>query len=261
MTPINIQLVLALLIAAFIGAVAGYLGTLMLTKRMALVGGPLGHLTLPGIALALVYGFDVFIGALAFVLLGILLIWFFEKKTKLPMEALTAIVFPSSVSVAFLLLPEKETTQALIGDISLITPFAVISTIVLSLAVFWIIKKIYKRMVFVGISEDLAQVEGINIQKYNLIYLLSIALVVAVAVRVVGGLMTAAIMAIPASSSRNISRNLSQYAYGGLIAGVLASVFGVLVFKFIGIPVGPAIIIVSVIFFLVSVVIKGIRKA
>lgn len=261
MIPIDTQFILALIIASFVGAVAGFLGTLMLAKRMTLVGGPLGHLTLPGIALALLYGFDIFLGALIFVLIGVLFIWYFEKKTKLPMEALTAIIFPFSMAVAFLLLPEEETIQALIGDISQITPFAVITTVSLSIIIFLVIKKIYKKMVFVGISEDLAKVEGIDIQKYNLIYLFCIALVVAISVRVVGGLMTVAIMAIPASTSRNLSKNLFQYAYGGMVFGVLSSILGVFVFKFANIPAGPAIIIVSTIFFLISFVLRSFRNA
>ena len=261
MIPIDSQFILALIVAGSVGAVAGYLGTLMLTKRMTLVGGPLGHLTLPGIALALLYGFDVFLGALLFVFIGILFIWYFGKKTKLPMETLTAIIFPFSMATAFLFLPEEEMTQALIGDISQITPFAVITTIIISLTTFIVIKKIYNKMVLVGISEDLAKVEGIDIQKYNLIYLIGIALVVAISVRVVGGLMTVAIMAIPASTSRNLSNNLSQYANGGLFFGVLASVLGILVFRFANIPAGPAIIIVSVIFFLISFILRSIRNA
>ena len=56
------QLILSLTAGIFIGGAAGYLGSLMLSKRMALVAGPLGHLTLPGIALALLYGFDVSFG-------------------------------------------------------------------------------------------------------------------------------------------------------------------------------------------------------
>ena len=77
--------------AVCIAGAAAYLGTLMLSRRMALVAGPLGHLTLPGIALALIYGFDITLGAFPFVVLGIILIWLFEIRTKLPMEALTAV--------------------------------------------------------------------------------------------------------------------------------------------------------------------------
>ena len=102
---INEKILLAVMMTISIGTVAGYLGTLMLSKRMSLVGGPLGHLTLPGITLALIYGFDVSIGAFAMLVLAIILIWLFEKRTKLPLETLTAVVFTSSVAIAFLFLP------------------------------------------------------------------------------------------------------------------------------------------------------------
>ena len=90
--------------SAVIGGVAGYLGSLMLSKRMALVGGPLGHLSLPGIALALSYSFDVSIGAFLFIVLGIMFIWLIEMRTQLPMEAITATVFASGVAISFLFL-------------------------------------------------------------------------------------------------------------------------------------------------------------
>ena len=75
------EFVLALIMGASLGGAAGYLGTLMLSQRMALVAGPLGHLTLPGIALAMILGFDVSLGAFPFVILGIVFIWLFEMRT------------------------------------------------------------------------------------------------------------------------------------------------------------------------------------
>ena len=253
---IKIEIILALIMGTFIGAVAGYLGSLMVTKRMALMGGALGHLTLPGITLALLYGFDVSLGALAFLIIGIILIWLFEIRTKLPMEALTAVVFASSVAVAFLFLPEEKTVQALIGDISQISLSTTIITIVLSLIVLFVTKKIFSDMILISISEDLAKVQKINVKKYNLIYLACIAITVALGVRIVGGLLTAALVAIPACTSRNLSKNLFQYSYGGLILGALACALGIIGFKFTGINAGPLIIIASAVFFLISLILK-----
>jgi len=250
------QFILALIIGASIGAAAGYIGSLMVTKRMALTAGSLGHLTIPGVALALVYGFDVSLGALLFLAIGIALIWLFEQRTKLPLEALTGVVFASSLAVAFLFLPEEKTTKALIGDISQISFAAVIITIVLSLTIFLITKKIFSKMILISISEDLAQVEGINIKKYNFIYLACIALTVALGVRIVGGLLTAALVAIPACTSRNLSRNLFQYSYGGMIVGSLSCILGIIGFKLMGISAGPLIIITSTLFFLISLIFK-----
>ena len=65
------QFLFSLISGIFIGRAAGYLGSLMLTKRMALVGDALGHVALPGMGLALLFGLDVSFGAFLFLLLGI----------------------------------------------------------------------------------------------------------------------------------------------------------------------------------------------
>ena len=253
---IDIQFILALIMGAFIGGAAGYIGTLMLSKKMALVAGPLGHLTLPGIALAFIYGFDVSLGAFPFVILGIILIWLFEIRTKLPMEALTAVVFASGVAITFLFLPEEKTVPALIGDISQVSLIATIISVVLALIVFFTTKRIFSKMILTSVSKDLAKVQGIDIKKYNLIYLTCIALIVALGVRVVGGLMTAALVAIPACTSRNLSKNLLQYSYGGMILGSLSCILGIVGFKLTGIPAGLLIIMTSALFFLISLIFK-----
>jgi len=252
------QFLLSLITGIFIGGMAGYLGTLMLSKKMALVAGPLGHLTLPGIALALLYGFDVSLGAFPFVILGIILIWLFEMRTKLPMEALTAVVFASGVAISFLFLPIEQAETALIGDITKVGFWDTILVSFLCILLFLIIKKIYSKMTLINISEDLAKSEGIEIKKYNLLYLGAIAIIVALGAKVVGGLLTAALVAIPAVTSRNLSKNLFQFSVFGLLFGAISCFLGIIIFKIIGLPAGSLIIIVSTFFFLISLIFKKI---
>lgn len=255
---------MVLIMGAFIGGASGYIGSLMVTKRMALTGGALGHLTLPGIALGVIYGFDVSIGAFVFLAFGITLIWVFKTESELPMEAITAVVFASSVSIAFLFLPEQEAVPALIGDASRITLVPTVVTVGLSLVILVLTKKIYPKMVLSSLSEDVAISEGYDVRKYDFIYLFGIALTVALGVRVVGSLLTAALVAIPASASRNLSNNHFQYSYGALAIGILSSVVGILVYEFVGAPFGlveigspgPYIIITSSIFFVISLFTK-----
>ena len=225
---------------------------------MALVAGPLGHLTLPGIALALLYGFDVSLGAFPFVILGIILIWLFEIRTKLSAEALTAIVFTSGVAIAFLFLPIGQAETALVGDISKIGFLDTLVICITCLFIFLLIKRIYFKITLINISEDLAKSEKINVKKYNLFYLFSIAIIVALGVKVVGGLLTAALVAIPAVTARNLSKNLFQFSLGGTFLGILSAFLGILLFRITGFPAGPLIIIVSTIFFLVSLIFKKI---
>jgi ABC-type Mn2+/Zn2+ transport system permease subunit len=250
------QFLLSLIVGICVGGAAGFLGSLMLGRRMALVAGPLGHLTLPGIALALMYGFDVSLGAFPFVILGIVLIWLFEIRTKLPMEALTAVVFASGVAIAFLLLPIKQAETALVGDITKVSFAEATVSVILILLLFFVVKKVYSRIVLINISEELAKSEKVDIRKYNLIYLGSIAIIVALGVKMVGGLLTAALVAIPASSARNLSRNLAQYSLGAMIIGIISSSLGILLYKITGFPAGPLIILASTFIFLISMVFK-----
>ena len=250
------QFLLSLIVGISVGGGAGYLGSLMLSKRMALVAGPLGHLTLPGIALALMYGFDVSLGAFPFVILGIILIWLFEIRTKLPMEALTAIVFASGVAITFLFLPMQQAETALVGDISRVRLAEAIISVLVAILLFLVVRKIYPKIVLINVSEELAQSEKLNIKKYNLIYLGCIAIIVALGVKMVGGLLTAALVAIPASAARNVSRNLAQYAFGAMVIGIISSFLGIFLFKLTGFPAGPLIILASTFIFLISLIFK-----
>lgn len=250
------QLLAVIAMGACIGGISGYIGSLMVTKRMALMAGALGHLTLPGVSLALVYGFDVSIGALIFLTIGILIIWMLEHQTNLPFEALTAVVFASSLAIAFLFLPEKEAYTALIGNISNIPIEAIAISITVSLIMFLIIQSLMPKLILSNISTDLATIEGYNVSKLTLIYLACIAIIVAMGVRIVGGLMTAALVSIPACASSNISNNLLTYAIASLTIGAIACISGIIISITTGIAAGPLIIISSSIIFIISLIFK-----
>jgi len=131
-----------------------------------------------------------------------------------------------------------------------------VAVIILSLIVFFVTKKIFRKMILINISPEVAQSQGISIGKYNFIYLCCVALAVGLGVRVVGGLMTAALVAIPACASRNLSNNFFQYSYGALLIGLISALFGITLFKLTGLPAGPMIIISSSFFFVFSLALK-----
>ncbi|MEJ2031530.1 MAG: metal ABC transporter permease [Deltaproteobacteria bacterium] len=247
------QLVLSLISGAFIAGSAAYLGTLMLSRKMAVVAGPLGHLALPGAALALVYGFSIALGAFPLVVVGILLIWLLEIRTKLQMEALTAIVFATGVGIAFLFLPIDKAEAALIGDITRVGVHETIAAVILSVAVFIVVNRCYSEIMLLSIHEDLAKTEGVNVKLYNFIYLLAIAIIVALGVDLVGGLMTAALVAIPAAAARNVGRTLTQYRFASAAIGVISAIIGILASAFTAFPAGSLVILTSAAIFTITI--------
>jgi ABC-type Mn2+/Zn2+ transport system permease subunit len=250
------QLILTLISAIFISGIAAYLGTLMLSKKMSVVAGPLAHLAFPGVALALIFGFNISLGVFPFVIIGAILIWLLEKKTKLPMENLAAIIFAAGVGIALLFLPLDKAEAALVGNITEITFIETVVIVILSLLVFYTIKKLYQKMMLINVHEDLAIIEGVNIQLYNLLYLLSIAIIVSLGVYLVGGLITAALMAIPAASAKNISKCLKSYKSWAIIFGIISAIVGIFIAHFTNLPSGPMVIVVSVVLFLISIIFR-----
>lgn len=228
----------------------------MLTKRMALVGDALGHVALPGMGLALILGLDISLGAFVFLLLGIFLIWLFEIRTSLPTEALVGIVFVASLAGGFLIVPEPELLEALFGDISRVSQEMAFISIIFSVLIFLAVKRIYPKIILAGISSDLAKSEGVKIKRQNLIYLLAIAALVALGVKIVGSLLVGALVIVPAAAARNMSRNLREYYLESAAFGALSSLFGIMLSKFLGFPAGPLIILASTLFFLISLAFK-----
>jgi len=249
----EIQLIYSLVAGISIGGVAGYLGSLMLQKRMSLAAGPLSHLAFPGVALALVYGFDVSLGAFPFIILGAFFIWILQSKTKVPVDTITAIVFASGLGVSFLFLPIEEAEEALVGNIAQIGFSGVLITFLLSFIVFLVIRSILRQMMIIGVSEDLAHVEGINIKKYNLIFIVSLAVIVALGVKLVGALLTVALVSVPAATAKNISWSLRSFTYFSFLFGVLAPMFGIFFASQLNMPAGILTVIISTVFFLISI--------
>jgi len=259
----NTNYFISLITAIFIGGAAGYVGSLMATKKMSLVGDVLSHIALPGIGLGLLYGVNVSLGALASLILGIMLIWVLSLRTELSMESLVGVVFVLSLAVGFLITPKEELLDALFGNISAVALSDAIAAVFISVVVFIAAKMIYSKMMLAYVSEDLALASGVKINKYNLIYLFLIAAVVAFGIKVGGTLLTSAMIIVPAAVARNVSRNMRQYSLLSIIIGVASAIAGFAVFPFLAerfglsvVAIGPVIILASIVFFAVSLLFK-----
>ncbi|PIR62994.1 MAG: ABC transporter [Candidatus Pacebacteria bacterium CG10_big_fil_rev_8_21_14_0_10_42_12] len=250
----NTQILLSLLSGIMIGGIAAYLGTLMLSKKMSVVAGPLAHLAFPGVAIAILFGFDLALGVFPFVLFGAVMIWLLEKKTKLPMENLTALVFAVGVGTSLIFLPIGEAEEALVGNIMQISLIETLFIMVLSAVTFFVVQKLYSGLMLININENLMRVERKSIDAYNLGYLVAIAVVVSLGVYLVGGLITAALIAIPAGAAKNVSKNLKEYKLWAVAFGVIGTISGIFLSLIFSLPAGPMVIVSGAFIFMISLI-------
>lgn len=250
----------SLIASCFVSAAAAYLGSLMITRRMALVGDALGHVALPGMGLAFMLGMDVGIGAFAFLLAAVVVIWYLGEITELSTETLVGVLFVGSLSLGFMLVPEQHMLESLIGDLSTISQMSAWIAGIISVLVFLVTSRIASGMFLISISADLAAVHGINTRRYAFVFLLLIAIVVALGVKVTGSLLVGALLIVPPATARMLARDLRSYASLSVLAGVLSSLVGMLLSAYAGLPVGPTIILSSVVMFVASFGARWMRR-
>ena len=164
----TITLTLGLIVGVFVGSTAGYLGSIMVSRHMALVGDALSHVALPGLALGILFNFNPFIGAFAFLAATVIVTWYLQKSTTLSVEAIIGVIFVLALSIGILITPKVDLLEALFGDVSKITLMDTVITILVSLFVIFVIKKIYEKLIISMISKELAVANRIKVERINL---------------------------------------------------------------------------------------------
>jgi zinc transport system permease protein len=246
-----------LLIGIFVGLSAGYLGSLMVLEKMALVGDALSHVALPGLAIGIIFNFDPLIGAFAFLFASAIIIWHLQRVTKISFEALVGAMFTFALAIGIILINDLEALEeALFGDITQVTLVHAVAAIAISTVAILLTKVIYRKLVLAMISEDLAVSKGINVARTNLLYLFLVSLVVAMGIQIVGTLLVGFLVIVPAIAAKNLSSNMHRYSLYSALFGLIAAVSGVLLASYFGLQPGPVVVFSGVTIFAISVVIN-----
>ena len=254
--------IFSLFLSIFVGVSAGYLGSLMVLEKMALVGDALSHVALPGLAIGVAFHFNPFIGAFVFLFISAALIWHLQRVTKISFEALVGAMFTLALAIGIILFPDLDALEAaLFGDISQVTMVdALVASLVCVLAIV-LTRTIYNRLMLAMISEDLAISKGINVARTNLLYLFLVSVVVAIGIQIVGTLLVGFLVIVPAIAAKNLSSDMHRYSLLSAVFGVVAAFSGVLLWGASSFPFpGPMVVFVGIIIFVITVVINWRMK-
>jgi len=262
----------SLVVGIFVGLSAGYLGSLMVLEKMALVGDALSHVALPGLALGILFNFDPFLGAFAFLFGSAVIIWHVGRVTRLSFETIVGAVFTLALAVGIIIIPEADLLEALFGDITTVTMLDTIVAVLIAVIAVYLTRLIYDKIVLGMISEELAISKGINVAATNLLYLLLVTLVVAIGIKITGTLLVGFLVVVPAAAAKNLSSNLFRYSVLSAVFGAISSSSGVLLqgllSGYLSLPAervnhlaGPLIVLVGVAIFLATILLRARAKA
>lgn len=257
-TPMLETLIFSLVVAVAVGVSAGYLGSIMVLEKMALVGDALSHVALPGLALGVLFGFNPLVGGFVFLFISAVLIWHLGRVTKLSFETLVGATFTLALAIGILLFGDNldALEEALFGDITTVGLTEATVAILISVVVIFLTKLIYRKIVLGLISEELATSKGISVARINLLYLLLVSLTVAIGIQITGTLLVGFLVVTPAAAAKIISTNLSRYFTLSALFGLISAVSGILMSSYFNTVPGPLVVISGIAIFVVTIIIR-----
>ena len=223
---------------------------------MSLVGDVISHVALPGIAVALIFEVNPFFGAFAALFLAVIGIWLLERRTEIPSETLVGIFFALSLALGILITPEPELLEALFGDITKIGVSDAIITAVLTMIIFFTMFRIYRGLTLSVVSKELAQSTGINVSKTSFLFLLMVATVVALGLKVTGVFLMGALVIVPAAAAKNVSVGLTSFTRLAALFGGISALGGILFAGYFNLHPGPIVVLTSGVIFLLTLLFK-----
>ena len=256
----------ALLAGCGVAIIAGPLGCVILWRRMAYFGDTLSHGALMGVALGLLIGFDVTLGVIATGIAIGLALFALQRQERVGSDALLGILAHGSLAVGLIAISFLDRVRVdlmgyLFGDILAVSLrdlawIAAGGVIVLaSLAAIW------RPLVALTVHEDTAIAEGVAPARTRLVFMMLIALTVALAMKLIGILLITALLIIPAATARNFARSPEAMALGAMGVGVAAVIGGLAASLAWDTPSGPSVVATAVALFAVSLVGRAIRGA
>ena len=258
-------LVRAVLAGVVVTLATGPLGCFVVWRRMAYFGDATAHAAILGVALSLAFSISVFVGTLGVALAMAVTVSTLSGRgwamdTTLGVLAHSALAF-GLVAVSFLPGVRTDLSAWLFGDILAVSRTDLAIIVPGSLAVAALVMWRWSALLTATLSEDLARASGIDPARERLVLTLALALVVAVTLKIVGALLIAALLIVPAAAARSVSRSPEAMAIAATLIGV-GSVAGGLWMSFrLDTPAGPSIVAVGAVLFALSTVYSALRGA
>ncbi len=255
----------AILGAALLGAAAGPLGCFVLWRRMAYLGESVAHMGLLGAGLGLLVGVAPIAGV-ALVAVVAALIMAHAGDRYIPSGTFIGMVGHVGLALGFIVLATMETVRADLlgylfgdvlsmsaGDITLVAAGGVVM-----LAVLWFL---WRPLLAVTVNRDIAVAEGRNAALADAAFLVLVAGLVALALKIVGALLIVALLLIPPAAARPLARTPETMAVIAALIGAASAPLGIGAAYVVDAPAGPSIVLAAAALFVLIAVGTRLRAS
>ncbi len=260
----------AIIVGVLIALCSSLLGVTLVLKRFSFIGDGLSHVAFGAMAIAAVLNLsNKMIVILPITVISAILLLRTGQNTRIKGDAAIAMISVASLAFGYLLMNIFSSSSNISGDVCstlfgstsilTLTEGEVWLCVVLSVLVIAIFVIFYNKIFAVTFDENFARATGLPAGAYNLMVAVVIAVIIVLAMNLVGSLLISALVIFPALSAMRIFNSFKQVTIASAVISVICALTGLIVSIMAGTPVGSTIVAVDVIGFLICYIIGRCR--
>lgn len=261
----------ALIVGVLIALCSSLLGVTLVLKRFSFIGDGLSHVAFGAMAVSAILNFSnnmLFI--LPVTIICAILLLRTGQNTKVKGDAAIAMISVGALAIGYLLMNIFSTGPNLSGDVcSTLFGSASILTLsqnevrlcaVLSVLVVILFVIFYNKIFAVTFDESFAKATGTNADLYNLLIAVIIAVIIVLAMNLVGSLLISALVIFPALSAMRIFKSFLSVTICSAVLSVLCALVGIIISILAGTPVGSTIVAIDIGAFIITFIIGKVSR-
>ena len=253
----------ALIVGVLIALCSSLLGVTLVLKRFSFIGDGLSHVAFGAMAIASVLNItNNMLFILPVTVICAILLLRAGQNTRIKGDAAIAMISVGALAIGYLLMNLFSTSPNISGDVcSTLFGSTSILTLtkgevwlcgILSVVVVAIFILFYNKIFAVTFDENFARATGTRANAYNLLIAVVIAVIIVLAMNLVGSLLISALVIFPALSAMRLFKSFRSVTISAAVLSVLSATAGILIFILAGTPVGSTIVAVDIAVFLIS---------
>lgn len=261
----------ALIVGVLIALCSSLLGVTLVLRRFSFIGDGLSHVAFGAMAISAVLNMtDDMPLTLAVTIVSAILLLRTGHDAQIKGDAAVAMISVGSLAIGYLLMNLFSTSANLSGDVCstlfgstsilTLTPMEVWLCVILSVMTVISFVLFYNKIFAVTFDERFAQATGVNASLYNLIIAIIVAVIIVLAMNLVGSLLISALVIFPALSAMRVFKSFLSVTLCSATLSVLCALFGMLISIVEGTPVGSTIVAADIIAFALFSFIGNIRR-
>jgi ABC-type Mn2+/Zn2+ transport system permease subunit len=251
-----------LLASVLVAVICGILGSFVVLKGLAFIGDALAHASFGGVALAFVFGANVYLGAFVFAIATALGIGAITQRGRVSSDTAIGVLFSGTFALGILIISRADsyTTDLfgyLFGDVLSITVGDLWTIGALGIVVLALVAVFYRQLLFVAFDPTVAAASGIQTRGLEYLLLALLGVTIVTAIQAVGIVMVVALLVTPSATAYLLTRRFHHMILASVAVGSLSALLGIYLSYYLDVASGAAIILVATALFFVALALSS----